>query len=302
MATPAAQAHIAAQERLRTITSQAVGGIWTGLPGYDDANVDEWLSRVVPLVLAGQRASVSLTEAFIARAIGRHPLGVDPGGLIGPALRAGADPAEVYRRPFVTVWTALKAGQDWEAAVNAGLARATSTAATDVQLAMRGTLAEVGNADPAIHGYERVPDAGACDLCLIASTQRYHSGELMPIHNHCGCGVEVLTEASTRGIINRDRYRDLKQRGVIDDMTQKRRAPRARERAAANRTRAERVRSELAAETDPARRLRLEERASRLDRQADAQDAIARGVRPEVREHGELGPVLVNGDHDFTAL
>lgn len=45
-----------------------------------------------------------------------------------------------------------------------------------------------------IVGYERVPDGGACVLCLTAAGQRYHSDDLMPIHDKCGCGVEPLTE------------------------------------------------------------------------------------------------------------
>lgn len=45
-----------------------------------------------------------------------------------------------------------------------------------------------------IVGYERVPDGNACDLCDLASGQRYTRGDLMPIHDGCGCGVEPLTE------------------------------------------------------------------------------------------------------------
>lgn len=46
----------------------------------------------------------------------------------------------------------------------------------------------------AVVGYERVPDGSACALCNIAAGQRYTSGNLMPIHDRCGCGVMPLTE------------------------------------------------------------------------------------------------------------
>lgn len=232
-------AHIAAQERLRGIVETAVATIWAGLPGYDAENVDEWLSTVIPVVLAGQRQSVALTEAFLARALGRRPIGVDPDRVTGAALRAGATPEVVYQRPFVTVWTALKAGRQWDDAVNAGLARATSTASTDVQLAMRSTLREVGQADDAIVGYQRVPDPGACDFCLLVAGQRYRTDDLMPIHNRCGCGVDVITRETRSGFTGQ----------AANDL-----------------------------------------------------NVTRDGVTAEVREHGELGPVLVNGNHAFTEL
>lgn len=229
MSTELTRAHITAEERLRRAISQAVERVWRALPGYDERNVEDFLRLAVPVVNAGQRQSVALTEAYLARALGRRPLGVDPETVIGPAVRNGTPPEEVYRRPFVTVWTALKSGTEFAAAIDAGLERLTSTAETDVQLAMRGTLREVGQADPGIYGYERVPDGNACDLCLIASTQRYHVSDLMPIHNRCGCGVSVLTDPEVGQVINRARYTDLKQRGAIQKITNERRAARAKD-------------------------------------------------------------------------
>lgn len=34
-----------------------------------------------------------------------------------------------------------------------------------------------------------------CALCRVASTQLYHSGDLMPIHPGCDCGVELVPES-----------------------------------------------------------------------------------------------------------
>lgn len=252
-----AHAHITAQERLRRAVSQAVAHVWATLPAYDDGNVDEFLGMVVPVVNAGQRQSVAVTEAYLARERRRRPLGIDPGTVIGPAARNGVAPEEVYRRPFVTVWTALKAGTAFAQAVDAGLERLTSTAETDIQLAMRGTLQAVGEADDGIHGYERIPDGNACDLCLIASTQRYHVSDLMPIHNRCGCGVGVLTDPAVGQVINQDRYRQLKDSGAIKRITGQRQRSRG---------------------------------------------AAAEQVTVAVRDHGELGPVLVDAAQHFTQL
>lgn len=258
MSPQLAQAHILAEEKLRRAVSGALAGIWAALPGHDERNVEEFLAAALPVVNAGQRQSVALTEAYLARAVGRRPLGIDPEDVIGPAARNGTPPEEVYRRPFVTVWTALKAGTEFAGALDSGLARLTSTAETDVQLAMRETLREVGQLDDAIYGYERIPDGAACDLCLIASTQRYHVSDLMPIHNRCGCGVGVITDPTVGQVIDRERLAELKQRGAVKKITDQRR------RARTNRGR----------ETPEA----------------------------AVAQHGELGPVLVDANHDFTQL
>ena len=193
MASRLAEAHITAQARLRALTVAGVDAVWASLPAYNEENVDEWLSRVLPLIAAAQRQSVALTDAFLARALDRAPLGVDPADVTGPAARAGVLLEEVYRRPFVTVWTALAAGTAYAAAVNSGGVRARSTAAMDVQLAMRSTLTEVGKADDRIEGYQRVANAGACSFCLAIDGAKVRAANPMPLHNGCGCGVDVLT-------------------------------------------------------------------------------------------------------------
>jgi hypothetical protein len=138
-------AHIEAERRLRLIVTNAVGNIWNGLPGYDRANMDEWLSKVLPVVEAGQRRSVALTDAYLARYLGETPKGVDPEQSIGAAVRNGTEPVVVYERPLIKVWTALKNGAAPPDAIAAGLAQAKGSAAMDVQLAMRSTLMAVAN-------------------------------------------------------------------------------------------------------------------------------------------------------------
>lgn len=200
MASALAEAHIEGQRRLRVLTSEAVERIWRDLPGYEGRNVDEWLSRVLPLMQTSKRTSIALTEAFIARSLERQPLGVNPDELIA-GLRNGADPAEVYQRPMVTVWGALGAGTLFTDAAAKGLARATSTAAMDVQLAMRATAGAVQEADEAIFGYQRVADAGACTFCSMIDGAYVKSADAFPLHNNCGCGLEPLTSPHPRAAL-----------------------------------------------------------------------------------------------------
>ncbi len=237
--TQLAEAHIVAQQQLRDLTQRSVEVIWRNLLGYDDKDVPTFLRQALPLVAGAQRHSVALTDAWLARELGRRPLGVNPARATGAAVRNGTPPEDVYRRPFVTVWSALKQGADYADAVEQGLARLRSTAGTDVQLAMRTTLREAGQADDRIVGYARVPDGGACAFCQLVSGQRYTTEDLMPIHNNCGCGVDVIT-GSNRHEFTGNRRNDL----------------------------------DVPIEGD--------------------------GIAAAVREHGELGPVLVDAQHDFT--
>lgn len=296
-----ALAHIEGQRKLRVAAETAVLTVWRSLPGYDRENVDEWLSRVLPVLDATKRRSVALTDTYLARAVGRRPLRIDPVAVTGK-IRAGAAPEEVYERPFITLWGHLGEGGLWQDAQAVALRRAMTTAATDVQLSMRQAVAEIGREDRDIYGFERVPNPGSCELCMIASTQRYHSFDLMPIHDNCGCGVAPITEP-TGQVINRDLYRELKADGAMDRQTRQRMAARYQARADANRSRAQGWRDEMAGESDPDRRERLALRAERYEARAKEQEQKAATVElPTVKvvEHGELGPILTDAAHTHT--
>ena len=105
------------------------------------------------------------------------------------ALRNGADVVQVYSRPFVTLRTALSQNKTMTQALEQAALRVEDIMRTEVQLARRsaGLLSRGRNSN--IVGYVRVlSGAENCALCYVASTQRYRSGDLQPIHNNCDCG------------------------------------------------------------------------------------------------------------------
>lgn len=197
MASALAEAHIEGERRLRLLVTSRVEQIWRGLPGYDRGDVDRWLSQVLPVVLAGQRASVALTDGYIARVMRRPPLGLDPGAIIA-GVRGGVSPEEVYARPMTTVWTALGNGSLYDDAVASGMARASEMAAFDVQASMRATAGAVQRADQNIFGYQRVASGSACDFCAELDSAYVKSGDAMPIHPNCSCSLEPLTAPHPR--------------------------------------------------------------------------------------------------------
>ncbi len=125
----------------------------------------------------------------------------DPAGIVDlAAIRGGVPNAEVYRRPAVTMRTALAEGQSFTDALAAGSKRLEHLVRTDLQLAhthqARHTLTARRNRRRPqgwVEAYRRVPSGTEnCALCLIASTQRYWVKDLLPIHPGCDCGVAPL--------------------------------------------------------------------------------------------------------------
>lgn len=169
---------------------------WGSLGSWRDDDIDRFVSIILPRVQAGQRSVASLTNAYLAQVTGvtaaRNAALADD---VFARLRGEAvTPAEVYRRPAVTMRTALADGQPFSAALAQGAVRLASLVSTDLQLAKthqsRATMRAAGSA---VGGYRRVPTGREnCALCLIASTQRYHRGGLMPIHPGCDCDQEPL--------------------------------------------------------------------------------------------------------------
>jgi hypothetical protein len=185
----------------------------------------------------------------------------------------------------------------------------------DVQLSMRATATAIFTADPEVIGYRRIPNSGACDLCLIAAQNRYSTGQLMPIHPHCGCGVAPITarhDPIGDGDLM-DRLAEMRRRGAQDDHTDRRAAIREEKRAKAARAEATDLRRQAQRATGNQAGA-LKRRATALDKKAAAADADARASRssiakraearkePATPTHGELGPVLVPHGQSFTEL
>lgn len=194
------------QARLATLrrrVSQFAAQQWEQLPNYRDTSVDPFVTKIVPVVRAGQVSAVRLTDAYLAHRTTTPVQGLDIEQLVGAAARNGVSPEEVYARPFATVWTSLSKGAEYADAVAAGLARLRSTAEVDITLSMRAAAVDFASSEDTITGWQRVPDGAACDFCLMASTQRYHSEDLMPLHNNCGCTVDPIT-GPDRHVINRE--------------------------------------------------------------------------------------------------
>lgn len=176
------------RQLVRARIEQYATTVWNGLGSWRDADIDRLVALVLPKVIAGQRTVSNLTDTYLASITGLRPVGVIN---VDSGLR-GVDPAEVYRRPAVEMRTALSTGSSMTDALKAGALRLVSLVSTDMQLA-NVRQAQAFNSTREVDAYRRIAGgAHPCALCLIASTQRYHRAELMPIHPGCSCTVESL--------------------------------------------------------------------------------------------------------------
>lgn len=186
-------------KRTRNAVAARVTANWNRLPDYRDDRIPDFLGATLPVVRAGQQRAVALTSAYLSRKLGAAPVGLDVESLIGANVRNGVDPAEVYRRPFVTVWAAITT-IGLEAAVAKGLSRLTSTVDMDVAMSGRDTLLAYGReSNERIVGWERVADPGCCDFCLSINGAHTGPDEPQPLHNRCGCTADPITRHSGGG-------------------------------------------------------------------------------------------------------
>ena len=169
---------------------------WDSLPHYRASAVEDMIQAITPRVTAGQLRIADLTRAYLAQCA--RELGwkvvlppIDQDEIRGAR---GVDPRVVYRRPAVDVYTALAAGKPLPQAAAKGRLRLTQLIGGDMQ------LAKVHASRQSMRGY---PEEGQfyrrvltgrenCALCVVASTQRYYRGDLLPIHPGCDCGVQPL--------------------------------------------------------------------------------------------------------------
>lgn len=158
---------------------------------------DQAIAAVIPLVHAGQRQTVRLTEAYMSAkaADAREPvrrLNLPP-ELYTIAVLRGLPAEEVYGRPFGALGAHLERGDDFAVAAAAARASLGRLVATDMQLAQTHAARDVMTASERIVGYRRVLGPGRnCPLCVSASSRTYSKADLAPIHERCGCSVAPL--------------------------------------------------------------------------------------------------------------
>ncbi|MCQ6554801.1 hypothetical protein NPS70_16570 [Streptomyces sp. C10-9-1] len=196
---------------------------WDGLDSWRDADVARFQRQALPVILGGQRTIAALTASYLEslyQELGeqppRRPLDMDR--VTGRSLR-DVDPADVYRRPFVTAWSSLADDEPLDVALDHGARRLETILKTDLQLARTHTVREVAADMPRFtYTVRELQGEYDCALCIVASTQRYHKRNLAPIHPGCDCIVKTVTADYDPGqIIDEARLEQLHR--VVEEAT-----------------------------------------------------------------------------------
>jgi hypothetical protein len=275
-------AHDAAVLRIKESLTQAAVTSWRELPDHRDANVERFARQVARQAQAATTQVARVTNVYVARVLDDgEPL---PSVIDTSTLRPGITPQEEYMRPATELWTALSNGTPYDAAVEQSAARVASLIAMDLQLAKVQQFAASMDGRPAASGGFRRVLTGRenCALCMIASTQRYRRGDLMPIHPGCDCGVEPLRPGENVGqVIDPERLQATQ--NWIEAATGR------SDRSARDLGFGKTVDYNTTG-SDAAGRTRFAPNT----RNADYTDLIA------VQQHGEYGPTLTWRRHSFT--
>lgn len=171
-----------------------VGAMWDRLGGVDQASLDMFARQAAEIVGITQQQAATIAAAYVDTIVGfagTRPVNtIDIARAVANA-RNGTPLIDVYGRPTITARAQIADGKDLAHALRIARNRAVSSADTDVKLAARSAARDAMTSAGVTH-YKRVPDATACVFCLTASTKRYSSDHLMPMHNACGCSVMPL--------------------------------------------------------------------------------------------------------------
>lgn len=241
--------------------------LWAGAASLRDADVDRLVERLLPVMRGGMLQTARLTSAYVRRLASLSGVDAAPVDVAEDLVDYRGVPQEtVYRRPAVTVYTALSRGQAFSAARDAGLARLRSIVTTDMQQARNRQARDSYAATGFDYAMRTLSGAENCALCVIASTQRYQLSELQPIHPGCDCGERGVIAGNDPGQVLDQGLLDEAYRLIDQKLTSGDRSP------------------ELG-----------EKRTSRGKKLSDLTDLII------TREHGELGPTLTWRDQAFTS-
>lgn len=214
------QSYAATTAGIRFRTLSFLLALFRGLGSWRDEDVARFTSRAVPTMAGAQRQTGSLTQAYL-RAMIADQTG-RPRSRAGGAVRVGADvravdPAEEYARPFRTLWDGLGPQDDhgprksFDQAFSQALTRLEQLIVTDLQLAKTHASRDELEGAEGIGGYRRVlTGSQSCGLCVVASTQRYHKAQLLPIHPGCDCAVAPISgDADPGQVIDDQRLEDV---------------------------------------------------------------------------------------------
>lgn len=237
-----------------------LAGLWLELGSYDTDDVDRWEQLIDPPTgTAAAEAAAAAVGYVTLIAESRLPAVKPPTPLADPVA------------PFKRMWRRLDGGQLWEDARKEAVGAVGDYGSEVVHSVARRASDQAADSRQVV-GWRRVLVGISCEWCALVSTQRYRTAESADFgHRNCDCTVTpILGDVDPGRVINSELLTKMKAQGTPDRISHNRAARRSMQAAENATRRRDQALAELARETDPQRRLRLENRAQRWQREAEA--------------------------------
>lgn len=193
-------------QKVRTRIIAVAQRTWRSLGSYRDADFDRMIAALIPRIETAQQQVSNLTDAYIRKQALAEFGSVQERAVFNASTNnlRGVDAETVYHRPFASTYAALSSGKAVQFAIAEGERRLTDLVLSGVQLSKTHSAANAMENSKFTKFMRTLTGRENCAMCVIASTQRYHRGDLLPIHPGCDCGVKpfVVDPGGDYQIIN----------------------------------------------------------------------------------------------------
>ncbi|MFG0329231.1 MAG: hypothetical protein ACF8PN_04965 [Phycisphaerales bacterium] len=153
------------------------------------------VAELVEVVMGAQLEAGAYGVEYVSTMALDDDIVVDSAKYVGKATRGDTLLETVYQRPAKVEAEALEAGLDAADARAKAERELAKLADTDVAVATRTAETEAMTASSNVIGYNRSPEANACEFCWLIADRHYNTDALAPAHNFCRCGtVPILAD------------------------------------------------------------------------------------------------------------
>lgn len=191
-----ADAHARSRARVESRVLRLIRALLTGMRGhwYSDSAVADFKAQAIEIVGEAQQTLGGVTAEFLDQVLAEIGLAAPRNPFKMPGQIRKVDPMVEWERPAEQYRYAKSVGADDQSAEQAALVRAEALTVDDVALAQSVATITRLQDYPAVTGYRRIihPElskSGTCGLCAVASDRVYKTDRLLPVHDHCHCGV-----------------------------------------------------------------------------------------------------------------
>lgn len=169
------------QHHLITTSSTAAAhatGMWDDLGSWDEADMARFTAAATAATNPARSTGAALAGGFLSAVAAITATALNP------------PPTPDWAPAFYGHWNALSNGRPWEEAIAVGRSLVEAIAFDSVQSAARDATNQIDRQEPKLTGWQRIPNANACEWCTTAAGQTYHTADSADFgHDRCACTV-----------------------------------------------------------------------------------------------------------------